>query len=479
MGLTDRPNVVLVCVDQWRGDCLSVEGHPVVHTPHLDELAQRGARFSHAYSATPTCVPARVALMTGLSQRTHRRTGYRDGVPFEFATTLPGEFRRSGYQTQAIGKMHLEPARARIGFDDVLLHDGYMHARRRRSRPVEEYDDYLPWLRNQPGQDAHADYADTGIECNSVVARPWDKPESLHPTTWVVSQAISWLYRRDPTAPFFLYLSFHRPHPPYDPPAWAFEQYLDTPPYEPAVGDWAGQFDEHRRDHQHNAHVAQMPPVVLHRARAGYYGHMAHIDGQVNRFTEALAEFELADDTYVCFVSDHGEMLGEHRLFRKGYPYEGSARIPFILSGPDIAPGVHRDEVVELRDVMPTLLDCAGIRTPPEVEGKSVLPLARGEVVDSWRQVLHGEHVVLSQSLQWLTDGKQKYIWLSGSGGEQLFDLAADPLEMHDLSGNAERQDDLARWRSRLVLELEGRPEGYVAGGQLVAGRPPTTLLPP
>src|SRR5690606_23465928 len=112
---SDRPNVVLICTDQWRGDCLSIDGHPVVRTPYLDQLATKGARFTRAYSATPSCVPARVALMTGLSQRTHRRVGYRDGVEFDLDPTLPGVFAEHGYHTQAIGKMHTHPARGRIG----------------------------------------------------------------------------------------------------------------------------------------------------------------------------------------------------------------------------------------------------------------------------------------------------------------------------------------------------------------------------
>jgi arylsulfatase A-like enzyme len=472
------PNVVLICVDQWRGDCLSADGHPIVHTPHLDQIAQRGARFRRAYSATPTCVPARMALMTGLSQRTHRRVGYQDGVPFDVKTTLPGEFRRHGYQTQAIGKLHVHPARARIGFDNVLLHDGYTHFNRRRSRPVEEYDDYLPWLREQAGQSAVADYFDHGVNCNSVVARPWDKDESLHPTTWVVTQAISWLYRRDPTVPFFLYLSFHRPHPPYDPPRWAFEQYLDTPPYEPVVGSWVDDYAEHREDHRHDAFVARMPQPVLQRARAGYFGHMAHIDLQINRFLEHLAEFGVAGNTYVCFVADHGEMLGEHHLFRKGFPYEGSARIPFLLVGPGLGPGIVRDEVVELRDVMPTLLDLAGLPIPDEVEGRSVAPLARGRTVEGWRPYLHGEHALLGQSLQWLTDGRHKYVWMSGTGTEQLFDLVTDPCETRNLAADPAHRDEVAAWRARLVRELRGRPEGYVEGDALVTERPPLTLLP-
>jgi arylsulfatase len=475
-----RPNVVLVCVDQWRGDCLSINGHDVLHTPHLDELALRGARFTRAYSATPTCIPARMALLTGLSQRTHRRVGYQNGVPFDVETTLPGEFRRHGYQTQAIGKLHYTPTRARLGFDDVLLHDGFLHFNRKRERAVETYDDYLPWLRAQAGQSAVADYFDNGLNCNSYVARPWDKAESLHPTTWVVTQAISWLYRRDPTAPFFMYLSFHRPHPPLDPPAWAFEQYLDAAPYEPVVGDWSDAFAEDRQDHLHQAYSARFPQHVLRRARAGYYGHLAHIDMQLNRFVEVLDEFDEKDNTYICFVSDHGDMLGDHHLFRKGFPYEGSARIPFLLAGPGLAEhsGTARDEVVELRDVLPTLLDCAELPIPDSVEGRSLLPLARGEQVAGWRSYLHGEHTVLGQSLQWITDRRWKYVWMSRTGREQLFDLQADPNETTDLASEPAYVGDVERLRRTLIDELRGRPEGYVDNDRLVSGRQPLTLLP-
>lgn len=476
--MTANPNVVLIAADQWRGDCLSAAGHEVVRTPALDQIAARGTRFSNAYTATPTCIPARTALMTGLAQETHRRTGYRDGVPFDYPVTLAGEFRRGGYQTRAIGKMHVWPERARIGFDDIALHDGYVHFSRRRSRSYELFDDYLPWLRQQAG--ATADYADHGLNCNAVVARPWPRDEELHPTNWVANEAISWLYRRDVTAPFLLYLSFHRPHPPYDPPQWAFDQFLQTPQYTPVVGDWCDLYDEWRTTSPSpEAFAGWMDPGLLHRARAGYYGHMAHIDAQVNRFLEALAEFGLAEDTVVAFVSDHGEMLGEHGLLRKGFPYQGSVRVPFLLAGPEGGPvgrGVVRDEPVELRDVMPTLLDAAGLPIPEGLDGRSVLPLTQG-IGTSWREYLHGEHVLLDQSMQWLTDGREKYIWLSGSGREQLFDLVADPAECHDLSQWPQQAHRLALWRSRMIEVLSGREEGYVDGGELVSGRPVQELL--
>ena len=211
------PNVVLILADQWRGDCLSIAGHAVVRTPYLDQVASRGVRFTRTYSATPTCIPARAGLYTGLSQDHHGRVGYQARVPWNYETTLAGEFTRAGYQTQAIGKMHVYPERSQMGFQSVVLHDGYLFSSRQSGRDYDLLDDYVPWLRQQLGRDA--DYLDHGVNCNSSVARPWDKAEYLHPTNFIVTQALEFLRRRDPRKPFFLYLSFHRPHPPYDPPA--------------------------------------------------------------------------------------------------------------------------------------------------------------------------------------------------------------------------------------------------------------------
>lgn len=490
----DRPNVVLICVDEWRGDALSSAGHPHVQTPHLDELAARGTRFDRAYSATPTCVPARVALFTGQSQEAHGRVGYVEGVPFDQAhpVTLPGEFRKAGYQTQAIGKMHVFPERSRVGFDDVVLHDGFLHhSRRLHRRQFEFFDDYVPWLRRQPGLDPDADYFDHGINCNSVIARPWDKPESAHPTHWLGTQAVNWLPRRDPTVPFFLYLSFHRPHPPYDPPQWAFDQYMALPPYERELGDWEDDWDEFRDDGNYQTSIGDLPDTMVHRARAGYYGLMAQIDLQVNRFVESLAELGLLENTVIAFTSDHGEMMGDHRMFKKAVPYEGSARVPFIVAdaptrqGEGAGGGTARDavvsHVVELRDLMPTLLELAGLPVPEGVDGVSLADHIRrpgdASPPDAPREWLHGEHVYWGQSLQWVTDGRVKYVWGSGKGVEQLFDLVEDPGELHNLARDPDRRQDRDLWRGRLIEALTGREEGFVVDGELVTGRPVTAIL--
>ncbi len=473
----DRPNIVLICVDQWRGDCLGIDGHPVVETPYLDQLALGGVRFGRAYSATPSCVPARASLMTGLGQANTGRIGYRDGVPWDYPVTIASEFTRHGYQTESIGKLHAYPERSQLGFQHGRLHDGFLHFARDTHPNLDEIDDYVPWLRRELGRDA--DYFDHGLNCNGVTVRPWDKPEYTHPSNWIVSEAIDFVRGRDPRKPFFLSLGFHRPHPPYDPPQWAFEQYARQSMPDPPIGDWIDALEPYRNDHQHDAPVARYPRRVIDRAKAGYYGHMTHIDHQLNRLIETLHQFAQRDNTWFCFVSDHGEMMGDHDLYRKSAGFEGSARVPFILKGPTGAiadPGAVRDAVVELRDVMPTLLDCAGLPVPDGLDGASLLPVVRSEA-ESVRPWIHGEHTTFGQTMQWLTDGHDKYLWWSETGREHLFDLDTDPAECHDLAPDPACAARLAHWRGILVQELTGREDGHSDGERLLTGRPATPVL--
>lgn len=476
---TNRPNVLLVTVDQWRGDCLGIDGHLAVRTPTIDRLALRGTRFGHAYTATPSCVPARATLMTGLAQEHTGRIGYQDGVPFTYPTTLAGQFGRGGFQTEAIGKLHVFPERNRIGFDHVRLHDGYLHFARNRHANHDKVDDYLPWLRDQLGRDA--DYFDHGVNCNSVVARPWDKPERTHPTNWVTSEAIRFLDQRDPTQPFFLYLGYHRPHPPYDPPAWAMEMYLDAD-LPPAVhGDWDEIVAPWRNDDDIEAAVASYPEAIRRRAQAGYYGHMTHIDHQLNRLFEVMQENGVMDNTWVVFLSDHGEMMGDHGMYRKSVPYEGSARVPLIITPPasrtDLPRGTQTGALAELRDIMPTLLDCAGLAIPDGLDGRSLLPNIADPDAPG-HELIHGEHPHLGQTVQWLTDGRWKYIWWSGMDREQLFDLASDPAEKDDLARDPDAEARLAPWRQRLIDTLAGREDGLSDGTHLIPGRPAISSLP-
>ncbi len=478
--MAGRPNVVLIMADQWRGDALSIGGHPVVHTPAVDQLALGGVRFERAYSATPTCIPARISLLTGLSPRTHGFVGFRTGVPWDYPVTIASEFTRHGYQTQAIGKMHAHPERAQMGFQNVILHSamGIVRDATRQGKDPGLVDDYIPWLRQHLGPDA--DPFDHGLDSNSYVVRPWNKPESLHYHNFVTTHAAEFLRRRDTQKPFFLFLSYNGPHPPLDPPEWALDQYLGASMPSPPIGDWAQSFlERYGQPHHQSPLIAKMREDMYQRARAGYYAHITHVDHQINRFLEMLSAYGVRENTYICFVSDHGDMLGDHHMFRKGFPYEGSARVPLVLAGPTgsgIARNAAVDAVVELRDIFPTLMECAGLPVPDSVEGKSFLAAARGET-SPLRPYLHGEHVLLGQSIQWLVDGREKYVWYSGSGEEQLFDLQADPHEERNLAVRDEHRARLELWRRRLIEELRDREEGFTDGVRLIPGRPVQACL--
>ncbi|QHW33477.1 arylsulfatase [Paenibacillus rhizovicinus] len=479
-----KPNILLITVDQMRADCLGVLGHPVVETPNLDHLARGGVLFRSAYSAVPTCVPARAALLTGMSQRSHGKVGYQDRVPWEFEHTMAGELAAAGYHTQCVGKMHVYPARHLCGFHNVVLHDGYLHHNRKKLNNTvdahfDQVDDYLTWLRQTAG--ARLDITDNGLDCNaSTVARPWHMAEELHPTNWTVTQSIDFLRRRDPSKPFFLYTSFVRPHSPLDPPQAYLDLYRELEFPEPPVGNWVDREAAEQGVSDPTAIFGKLPRRRLDRARAAYYALITHIDDQIGRLLNALQEYGVSENTVILFASDHGEMLGDHHYFRKALPYEGSAKVPFIVSDPGgrlgLRQGSESNEVVELRDIMPTLLDLAGVPIPAAVDGSSVLPLCRGEQTE-WRSYIHGEHSYGALSNQFATDGSEKYIWFSQTGEEQLFDLKHDPEEKTNLAGIESWNDKLLAWRRRVITELTGREEGYVRDGRLVAGRQPLTLL--
>lgn len=460
-----RPNVMIFMADQFRGDCLGIDGHPDVKTPFLDTLALRGARFTRAYSATPTCIAARAGLLTGMCPSHHGRVGYQDGLAWSYPHTLPGCFTQAGYQTKCVGKMHVHPLRSRQGFQDVELHDGFLHYYRKSAMPYYENqmiaDDYLYEMQGK----GHKDITDTGIECNGSVARPWPYEEETHPTRWVADRTIDFLRRRDRDHPFFLMASFVRPHPPFDAPQCFFDMYRGKELRRPPVGDWASPVGSREQSSPYG--VAD--PELLKEAQIGYYACITQIDHQIGRIMEQLLLEGVLDNTYVLFISDHGELLGDHNLYRKSLGYEGSARVPFLLSGPGIQRGTVNDSVVELMDVMPTLLDACGIAIPDTVDGKSLLPLLQG---GEWREWVHGEHLYEGETAQYIVTSRDKYLWFSGTGREQYFDLANDPQERHNLIDDPACQERIAHLRGALIAELDGREEGHSDGERLIPGRP-------
>ncbi|MFH1570532.1 MAG: arylsulfatase [Gemmatimonadota bacterium] len=459
----DRPNILFVLTDQMRGDCLGAAGHPVVDTPNLDMLASQGTRFAASYSSAPSCIAARASIFTGQRPFTHGRLGYQDQVPWRYPTTLAAELSRAGYQTHCVGKTHFFPQRAHLGFASLESYEGDQNFDGRY------VNDYFEWLRERTG--GRLDEVDHGVDWNSWCARPSHLPEELHNNTWVATRGIEFLRRRDPTRPFFLNLSFHRPHPPIDPPQAFFDLYRDRALPPVPMGDWAARHDQPAGDV--NAWQGRVPARLHDLTRRAYFAQIAHLDNQVGRFLMALRRHRCGP-TWVIFTADHGEMLGDHCLWRKTYAYEGSARTPLIVCPPHGA-AVHECGAAVLQeDLMPTMLEIGGAPVPSSVEGRSLLPLLSGSPeAAGWRPYAHGEHSACyhpDHGMQYLTDGRDKYIWYTATGQEQLFDLAADPEERRDLAPDPAQRPRLEQWRGRLVAELAPRADGLSDGRRLIPG---------
>lgn len=466
--MSKSPNIVLIMTDQMRGDCMGIAGHPDVKTPYLDGLAASGTIFPNAYTAVPSCISARCALHTGLSQESHGRVGYRDRADWNYETTLAGELSKAGYYTQCVGKMHVHPLRNNMGFHNIELHDGYLGAYRTANTPLFEHqsiaDDYFYWLKSELG--INRDLMDTGINVNSFLARPWPYEEKYHPTNWVTDRSIDFLRRRDRSKPFFLMTSYVRPHPPFDAPQCFFDMYRDRDLTPPVIGDWTDYERLAKRGRIVDGDTGSSDPEMMRLAQIGYYACISHVDNQIGRLVNGLIEDGCYGDTVIIFCSDHGELLGDHHTFRKIRPYQGSVQIPMIVANCSALrnrTGGVSDELVELRDILPTALDVASYPVPSGIDGRSMLQ-------DNHREYLHGEHSGGDIGNHYIVTKKDKLCWFTQSGKLQYFDLENDPHELHDLIDDEACIKRIEYLKTVLIGELKGREEGYSDGEQLISG---------
>jgi len=455
--MPERPNILLITTDQHRGDHLGIAGHPVVETPNLDSFVNQGAYFPNAYSEIPSTTGARLCMLRGRGSYYCGLTGYA-AVEWNEYNSLAEVLARHGYHCINVGWRNLHPRRKLYGFHTVIPHD-----------LREGVDDYMEWLKAVAGPEAH-EYGH-GLDPNGWTARPWHLDEMLHPVVWTVNKTLEQIRKRDPTRPFFVWCSFLRPHSPYDPPRSFWDMYIDRELPEIPVGDWAEKYNVPNPGLPITAWYGRLTPEQNQRMRAAYMAMISFIDSQIGRLLVSLRrDLDVLDDTLIIFTSDHGDMMGDHYLHRKTYAYEGSARIPFLIRYPkgwDLPTGVF-NHVVGLQDIMPTILEAAGIAPVEGVTGRSVFSAIRGE---PWREYMHGEHspcYSIQEAMHYLTDGREKYIWFPATNREMLFDLTADRQELHNLADDPEYRDRVKAWRSRLIRLLAKRGDGFSDGSRLI-----------
>lgn len=457
-----RPNIILIMTDQQRFDCMGVMGNPHISTPHMDALANDGALFTNAYTSTPSSTPARSALLTGNSPWKHGMLGYSK-VAEEYPNEMPQMLRTADYYTFVVGKLHYTPQRNLHGYHAGVLDESG------RIESADFVSDYRQWFAMEaPGLNPDS----TNIGWNAHQGKDYALDEQLHPTVWTGNEAVRFIQNYKLAKSLFLKISFARPHSPYDPPKQYAAMYKNKTVIKPYIGDWCASFAN--RKETPDAAFGNFGEEHAIESRQYYYGAITFVDDQIGRIIEALKEQGMYDNSLIVFLSDHGDMLGDHYHWRKTYAYEGSSHIPFIVKPPkgtsySLDTLTKLDHVVELRDVLPTFLEAAQIKQPKGMDGRSVLPLLTNKN-SSWRPYIDMEHAAIYESNNYwagLTDGKRKYIWFFRSGEEQLFDLTKDPQELRNLSNDEAYKKELELWHTRMIEHLSERGEPYVKNGEL------------
>jgi arylsulfatase len=451
-----QPNIILITTDQQRYDTVPPNAPSFMRTPHFEFLAREGVVFDRAYAESPVCVPSRVSIMTGQSALTHGMLGNEPTSDYINEPTLPTVLGEAGYQTMAIGKMHFGPQRARHGFQEVILPDDYYREMERSGSPVQP-------MRHGLGQ-------------NELQPAMATVPEAMTLTSWIADRCADFIhYRRDPMRPFFLWCSFTKPHPPFDPPEPYYSMYRGADIPDPVHGDWSEALsdmppDFRARQLKQDLHL--LSEEVIREARAAYYGLVTQCDYAMGRVFSALQDEGLLDDALIVFTSDHGEYLGDHRAGAKLYFHEVSSRVPLVVRCPkswgDRPSGVQLDSLVTHADIMATLVAAAGA-DPPESDGIDLLRLARSET--SERESLVGAcwwtfgHDKVGYFA--LVTGAWKYIWYPDGSHEQLFHLAEDPLEQRNLAHSPEHHQTKDMLHAALLARLRSRWPDYLEDGAL------------
>ena len=460
-----RPNILCFVTDQHRADHLGCYGNRQVRTPNIDRLAREGVTFAESFVCNPVCMPNRASMFTGTYPSCHGLN--ENGFTLDPSTrVLPQLLADTGYNTACVGKIHLAPFQMTrdlakhdwelyesgqhwneggelphpyYGFGEVCLVDGH---------GPYAYGDYKRWLdQNWPGayeklQQRNALSPPTGVRDS------WKSsiPQELHYNTFITDRTIDFLQRQDKDRPFFLWCSFPDPHHPFSPPSPYCDQYdprdidfsparrageLDDLPDYFALsfagkigtgglrGDLRGLTDDHYRE------------ILAHT-----YGMISMVDAQVGRVMQSLEELSLLDDTIVVFMSDHGDLMGDHWLINKGpYLYRGLVRVPNVWRIPGCRDaGRQSSAMVSTVDFCPTVLELAGAPVSDDIQGRSYRAVLNGSAKQTQDCVLieYDESYIEARLRQLRTADWAITAYIERADG-LLFDLRNDPSELHNL----------------------------------------------
>jgi choline-sulfatase len=441
-----RPNLLLIIADDHAGGTLGIEGDPRQATPNLDKLARQGVLFARAYCNAPVCTPSRQSLITGKLPHAVGVTQLQTPLPDD-AVTLGDWLKALGYDTCAIGKMHFNGP-SRHGFSDrvdIPKWEQYLSAHppaggdhRRRWRPFLE--PASEWL--------NASARSTGLPAESMQS------------SFFVDEAIR-RFRKRGDRPFAMVVSFYDPHSPFHFPE-----------------EWRGRFPTcmfgvpaltETDKKEQPAVFAPLRPEEILGIQAAYFTSLSFVDHQVGRLIKALDDAGLSEKTLVVYVGDNGYMLGQHGRFEKHCFYEPAVRVPLIMRWPDHLPSGGRIEsLMEMLDILPTVLHFLQVPAPPGLQGIDLAPLVMGSPAVRERDLVFSEYLeneeamvssgrfklIIGTGRRLRQDGYQSRTPLPLPGPyERLYNLASDPEETTDVS----RDPQYAAIKAELLEQMFDR----------------------
>ena len=454
--MADRPNILFVISDQMVADLTAAYGHPVVRTPHLNQLAEAGVRFDSAYTPFPLCAPGRACFMSG--RHASEIGAWDNGAPLTcdhptYATYCAA----AGYETVLSGKMHFIGPEQRHGF--------------RRRLTTDIYSSDFSWVRDEwiaikedrganPEQVMSeratynaANYVGEGIEVDR-----WHNALSYDEETHF--RAVEYLRAQGQNGndqPFLLVASYHHPHEPF----WAPQPYWDLYEHDDIdVAEFPAGFESERSqmDRCLNAYhgVTRFDlrrRESMERVRRGYYGVTTYMDEKLGSLLNTLTQTGLADNTIVVFASDHGDMLCEREMVQKRCFYEWSCRVPLIIRFPDRwQAGSTIKTPVSLLDLLPTFAEIVGNDNLLPHDGVSLLPIIQGDNMD--RHIFAQAHEAVGMPCIMMREGRYKYNYIHGYDS-QLFDLQSDPKEWNNLANDPLHTETAKRMETTILRRFD------------------------
>jgi arylsulfatase A-like enzyme len=482
---TRRPNILLITSDQQHYSTMGAVNDRI-QTPALDRLCREGTRFDRAYCPNPTCTPTRATILTGMYPSQHGAWTLGTKL-YEDVPTVGEALTSAGYYTSLIGKAHFQPLATRFGMESIecqpILRDlaywrdfhgpwyGFQHVETARMHADESHagQHYAIWM-EEKGLENWRDYFQSfppqpGRRKTYTDGRTWNLPADLHYTTWTGERTIAQLeHASEQEQPFFVWSSFHDPHPPYlVPEPWAsMYNPEDMLPGHIAEGEHDANPIHFRKTQEndpdwwkaarrgegiHGGHSHLHDEDNLRKDMACYYGMVSFMDQQIGRILDTLDRLGQADNTLVVFTTDHGHFLGQHGLVAKAiHHYEDLLRIPFLVRSPgQSGAGEASSAIQNLVDLGPSFLSTAGVEVPGLMTGVDQSQTWRGgEAARTW-SITENHHGTAHFHMRTYVNDRYKItVYRDGDDGE-LFDLVEDPCEIHNL------------WHDPSSAELKGR----------------------